>query len=101
MPSTHSFLAENRNCASSPSARNRPIAPHILSSGTPLNSSDIVFPFCASVTGEVAGQMFGEVFAVGRRPVDETRPPPAQERAAEATDARRVDDPTAVGSPPP
>jgi len=44
--------------------------------------------------------MLGEVFAVGRRSVDEARPPPAQERAAEEVDARRVDDPTVVAYPP-
>src|ERR1051326_4492122 len=113
MSSNHSFLAENRNCASSPSARNRLIAPHILSRGTPLNSSDIVLPFLClggldepwlrssgRVTGEVAGQMFGEVFAAGGRPVKKAGPPPAKERAAEEVDARRVDAPPVVAYPP-
>src|SRR5262245_55053879 len=39
VPSTQSFRAAKRNCARSPSSRNRAMAPNILSQGTPLISS--------------------------------------------------------------
>src|SRR5436853_297527 len=103
VPSTHSFLAENRNAARSPFSRNLAIAPNILSHGTPLissaialtpwSSADAISKPCAcrqreeGSTSEVGSEVRGEVGGVVLGAVDEARLAAAQERAAEEVDA--------------